>query len=82
MTAPKQITIRNPSADLSRRLREISRARRESLNTTVLRLLEEAVGLTERRQRLARYATWTEADREEFEAALGAQRVVDEELWR
>lgn len=63
-------------------MREIAEARKESLNATILRLLEEAVGHAERRERLRRYATWSEADRAEFDEALGAQRAVDEALWR
>jgi hypothetical protein len=82
MTAPKQITIRNPSPELSRRLREISEARNESLNATVLRLLEEAVGTIERRERLRKYMTWTRADQAEFEKALNAQRAIDDAMWR
>ncbi len=82
MSSPKQITIRNPSVELSRRLRELSQARNQSLNATILHLLEEALGLHERRERLERYATWSEADREEFDRSLRAQRVVDSELWR
>jgi len=38
---------------------------------TVLEILESAVGVAERRQRLARYTTWTA----EFNAALAAQRL-------
>jgi hypothetical protein len=82
MATPKQITIRNPSRDLARRLREISRAREKSLNTTILELLEEAVGLHERRERLGRYVSWTEQDLSEFEDALRAQRSVDDKLWQ
>lgn len=82
MAEPKQITIRNPSPELSRRLKTLSEARKESLNATILRLLEEAVGVHERRERLRRYATWTEEDRREFEEALGAQRTIDEAMWR
>jgi hypothetical protein len=82
LATPKQITIRNPSDELARRLREIGRARNQSLNTTILQLLEQAVGLCERRERLGRYATFNDADRREFEAALAAQRGIDEELWR
>lgn len=82
MSGPRQITIRNPSTELAKRLRMISEARKESLNSTILRLLEEAVGLHERRERLRRYATWTDADRDEFEEALAAQRTIDEGLWR
>lgn len=82
MPAPRQITLRNPSPELTRRLRAISEARGESMNATILRILEVAVGVDERRRRLARYATWTEGDAQEFEEALRAQRTVDERLWR
>lgn len=81
MTAPKQITVRNPSPELTRRLKTLAESRGESLNKTILRLLSDAVGIDERRQRLLGYATWTEEDYEEFEAAQASQRVVDEEMW-
>ena len=79
---PSQITLRNVDPELSRRLRAISAERRESLNATVLHILRSAVGLDERRERLARYTTWNEDDLEEFEDALAAQRVVDEQYWK
>ena len=78
----KQITIRKPSAALTRRLRALSENRGESLNSTILYLLEQALGVNERRKRLERYATWTEEDGEEFEQALDAQRTIDEDLWK
>jgi hypothetical protein len=81
MTAPKQITIRGPSPELARRLKAIAEARGMSLNATILSLLSEAVGIDERRRRLARYATWTDEDLEEFENALQEQRAIDDELW-
>ena len=76
-----QLTVRNVDADLARRLRSISTERGESLNTTVLRVLREAVGPDARRAQLLRYATWTEDDAQEFDAALAEQRVVDRRLW-
>jgi hypothetical protein len=78
----KQITVRNVSAELARRLHRLSQARNESLNTTVIRLLEQAVDIDERRERLSRYATWTAEDLEEFEQSLRAQRIVDADLWK
>ena len=81
MTSPRQLTVRDPSPELTRRLKAIAELRGESLNKTILRLLSDAVGVNERRERLLRYATWTERDYEEFEAAQSLQRVVDEELW-
>ena len=77
-----QLTVRNVDAELSRRLRAVSAERGESLNTTVLRLLRDAVGQEARRDRLRRYATWTTEDLAEFSAALRAQRVVDDPDWR
>jgi plasmid stability protein len=78
----KQLTIRNLTPDLARRLRELSAARGESINTTVLNILRQTLDVDERRQRLARYATWSEADRREFDSALAAQRVIDAALWK
>ncbi len=77
----KQITVRNVTPELSKRLERLSEAHGESVNATVVRLLEQAVGIDGRRERLARYATWTQADREELERSLQLQRTIDRELW-
>ena len=82
MSSPRQLTVCDPSPELSKRLKEIATTRGESVNATVLRLLEQAVGLVARRERLRRYATWTDEDRAEFEDALRDQRRVEPELWR
>ena len=76
--AVTQITLRNIDAEFSRRLRTISEERGESLNSTVLALLRDAVDLETRRTRLRRYVTWTPDDLDEFTAALRSQRVVDQ----
>jgi hypothetical protein len=81
-TAPKQITIRGPSPELAQRLRALSEVRGESLNATILHLLEHAVGIDERRARLERWATWQDEDAADFDDALGAQRTIDDALWR
>ena len=78
----QQLTIRNVDKQLSARLRAVSDAAGESLNATVLRLLRDAVGADARRERFQRYVTWTDEDAEEFDAALRAQRVIDEEQWK
>ena len=82
MNQGKQLTVRGASPELVARLRSLSAARGESMNTTILRTLEEALGVESRRRRLQRYATWTDEDMNEFEEALGAQRTIDEALWR
>jgi hypothetical protein len=78
----RQITLRDPSPELVARLRELARARSQSLNGTILQILEEALGVHHRRRRLERYATWSERDQREFDRALREQRTIDEGLWR
>ena len=77
-----QLTVRDVSDELGKRLEELSRARGQSVNATVLDLLSQAVGIEGRKARLKRYATWTADDLAEFEAVLRSQRVIDHELWR
>ena len=77
-----QLTIRGVSEELASRLRGVARSRGESVNTTVVRLLEQSVGIDERLERIARYATWTAEDLADFETRLMEQRRVDEDLWR
>lgn len=78
----KQLTIRGVSEEIGKRLEDLSRNRGQSVNATVLEILEAAVGIDERRRRLARYATWTPEDLAEFNEALAAQRMTDDPLWR
>jgi len=78
----KQLTIRGVTAELSRRLTRLSRERGQSVNTTTLAILEAAVGIDARRDRLRRYATWAPHEVAEFDQALADQRVIDDELWR
>lgn len=77
-----QLTIRGVPPETARRLKLLSREREKSVNATVLEILERALGTDERRRRLERYATWTPADRAEFDETLRAQRTIDDELWR
>lgn len=66
---------------MSRRLDAISREKGKSVNKLVLEILEGAVGADERKQKLKRYATWTEEDLREFDQALASQRIIDDDLW-
>lgn len=78
----KQITVRNVSPELDKRLTALSRARKQSVNTLVLEILATATGIDERRERLQRYMTWTSEDRIEFDAVLREQRQIDEDAWK
>ena len=77
-----QLTIRGVSPELAHQLKALAKTRGESVNTMALRILEGAAGVSERRRRLARYTTWTQADVQELGTILAAQRTVDDELWR
>lgn len=78
---PTQLTIRGVTDELNRRLTKLGKSKGQSVNTVALRILEDAVGIDARRQRLDRYMTWSAADLKDFEAALKDQRVIDDELW-
>lgn len=77
----KQLTIRGVPDEVAERLAHVSREKGCSLNQTVVDILKQAVGFHERRQRLERYATWTDDDLAAFNAALAEQRVIDDDLW-
>lgn len=79
---PRQLTIRNVPDEVARRLERLCRERDESLNTTVVKILTESVGVDARLTRLRRYATWTAEEVAGFNDALGQQRVIDADLWR
>ncbi len=78
----RQLTIRGVSEEVGTRLKRVSRAKGQSVNATVLEILATAVGVDERRSRLARYVTWSSEDLAEFNQALAAQRSIDDPLWR
>ena len=78
----KQVTLRGVSDRLGRALEEHARSAGTSVNAAAIRLLENALGLNDRRRRLLRYQTWSRHELDAFEAVLREQRKVDEELWR
>ncbi len=55
----RRLTIRGVPDEVGHRLEGISRAKGQSVNTTVLEILATAVGTDERRRRLARDVTWS-----------------------
>lgn len=77
-----RITLRNVPKELSRRIAKVAKLRNQSINTTVIELLERATGIDGRRERLARYTTWTPDDVAEMSEAIAAQRVIDKDMWR
>ena len=82
----KQLTVRNVPRHLSEALDAERRRRGESLNRTVLALLQQALGLGEGEPRenglRALAGTWSAAELRAFESATSAFEAVDEELWR
>jgi plasmid stability protein len=77
----RQMTIRGIPDDVAEKLLHLSRRHDQSVNTTVIEILRQAVGSDTRRKRLARYATWTVDDLAQVEEAVAAQRWIDESQW-
>ncbi|MBI2378581.1 MAG: hypothetical protein HYV07_31570 [Deltaproteobacteria bacterium] len=78
----KQITVRGVTEELGRRLVETAEAKGMSLNATVLDLLGEAVGLSNRRAWLDRFTDWSPEEVEELNESVRVQRGIDAKLWR
>ena len=77
----KQLTIRGLSDELEQRLEGLSQARGQSLDATVVEILEKSTGVEHRRRQLERWATWTDEDLIDFQDALASQRTIDDKAW-
>lgn len=83
----KAITVRNLSPELARFIRDEARRQGQSLNRTVIALLEQAAGLVRptkprRYHDLDKYiGTMTDEDAEIVMKAVEEQRQIEPEMW-
>ena len=77
-----QLTLRNVSPELAARLKALAEQRSDSVNSVAVSILEKAVGVHHRQERLARYTTSTPADLDDFEQTMALQRSADPNLWK
>lgn len=84
----KAITLRQIPRELAEIIEREAAAAGTSLNKTVLRLLEEATGLSGKGRRPRRFhdldelaGSWTTKQAREFDRHLGDQRQIDPDLW-
>jgi hypothetical protein len=80
----KTLTVRGLPEPVAEALEREKRLRGTSLNQTVIDLLARALGVGGKRSNgLAELAgTWSEAEFESFEEAVGSFEEVDPDLWR
>jgi plasmid stability protein len=71
---PKRLTIRNVPDQVAKRLARLARDRGQNVNTVVLEILAESVGVEARRARLERLATWSAEEAAAFDVALAGSR--------
>lgn len=84
----KAITLRNLPPKLADTLEQEAAATGQSLNKTVIHLLEKATGVSEPRPNRARHhdldelaGSWSQKQAQEFELHLEDQRQIDPDLW-
>ncbi len=81
------ITVRNLPPAVAKAVKQKARKEKLSLNKAVIKLLEEATG-TEQKKKVLHHdldhlaGTWSEAEYQEFMAALREQRQIDPEMWK
>ena len=84
----KAITLRQIPIELAEIIEREAAATGASLNKTVLRLLEEATGVSGNGHRQRRFhdldelaGSWTAKQAREFDGNLGDQRQIDPDIW-
>ena len=82
----KTITIRNLPPELAAALKAEKRRRGPSLNRTVLSLMQEVPGASDRQRRgngLRRLSgSWSDDELRHFEANVAAFGEIDQDLWK
>lgn len=82
----KTMTIRSVPPELAAALEAEKRRRGLSLNRTVPSLMQEALGVSSRRQRsngLRRLSgSWSEDEFRRFETSVAAFGEIDQDLWK
>lgn len=83
----KAITLRNIPPAIEKAIRAKARQKKISVNRAVLELLEERVGVSERKRVVHHdldhfIGSWTVKETKEFDEALGEMRTIDPGLWK
>ena len=84
----KAITLRNLPPNLDKAIRKRARAKRMSVNTAVIRLLEEHLTPDETKQAELHHdlddlsGSWTADVADAFEEALAKQRAINLDMWK
>lgn len=83
-TDMRNLTIRNVPPEVAEALEREKRRRGDSLNQTVIELLEQGLGVgVTRSNGLAHLAgSWTEEEFRRFEEAVALFDAIDPELWK
>lgn len=79
------LTVRNLPPALAEALEQEKRRRGQSLNQTVIELLDQSLGVSSKQRcnGLGRLAgTWSAEEYRNFEAAMARFEDIDTELWR
>lgn len=83
----KAITLRNIPPELARVIQHRAHEQRSSINRTVIRILEEALGVMKKKEKAEYHdldwlaGAWSKERAEEFEKSLAEQRQIEPELW-
>ena len=84
----KAITLRNVPPNLGRRIERRAKEKGLSMNRTVIQILEDALGTSNKRAAQLHHdldhlaGSWSEVEAREFDEDLAAQRRIDPDLWR
>jgi hypothetical protein len=83
----KAITLRNIPPSVEKAIRAKARQKKISVNRAVIELLEERVGIAERKRVLHHdldrfVGSWTRDEARQFDRLLQDMRQIDPEIWK
>lgn len=84
----KTLTLRGIDDELARGLEEVAQQGRDSMNSVILRLLRDRLGLTKPKFREVHHdmddlaGTWTQEEANEFDDVVRDFSHIDEEMWK
>jgi len=83
------ISLRGIDDELKKRLQEEAGKKQSSVNSLIVSLLRESMGLSKKRSRYIRHhdldalaGTWSEEEAKEFLASIEAFETIEEHLWQ
>jgi ribosomal protein S24E len=84
----KAITIRGIDSSVSKKLKQVAKNEKKSVNQLVLDMIKQNIGMQKRKKYTKKYndldhlfGIWTDDEFNKIQGVIDSQRKIDRELW-